>query len=353
MGKLFDDAWAESIRQISNSKFSMNQQTATISGYLDPAKLDNYDSITEVLGSSSPDQKGGLKRTLPLAHPLYTWLFASDLSIEGLSFKDKVVRGAAQFEADPIKYYARYKNYRYQITFSPRPYIVVKDASIPKATVNFYKKDGTADFKTNVPKEWWRFTDYEEMPAAEYITAQQGQFTFDCPGQPGAPGGNTTSGQLKTLIKKSTIKYRWRQVPYSFLTSQNSFIKAAQGSINQQTFYIWPPGTLLLMAAQPLSVYTPPVPDMGQWGNKLVVCNNKLMDLELTFSYFDPGALTGTKVPSTLTNNSHIAAGHNLLPWLMSGGGNFYYAKGGAAVNYEPTYPSYPFELIFRDPDVA
>jgi len=352
MGILFDQAWAESIRQTTNAKFSMEQGSATLVGYIDtevaPEVWFYGDLITEVLGYSEPDGVGGLIRSLPLAHPQYPWLFASDLAITGLGFYDRASSSSQIFEAPPIDSFAIYKKYQYQITFTQRPYVLLQDTSIPSEALEYYDFDGNQQFEGNVPREYWRFTDFEELPSAEFLTAQQGQFTFDR--QDGEiPDGNTVPGQLRLLQRKSTVKFRWYQVPNHYLTSDYSYIKAAQGTINQLEWNGWAPGTLLLAGCTTIKRYTPPNPDPDPWMDG-AIGNAKLVDLEFTFQRFDPGLEPGTE-PVTPANPNHIVGGHNLLPWMAAGGGQYYYARGGDNVNNAPMYNSYPFQLMFKDPE--
>ena len=351
MGVFFDAVWAESIRQTTNAKFSMETGSATLVGFIDAAAENSIwfegDLINEVLGYCETDGLGGLMRTLPLAHPQYPWLFASELTITGLGFDQQASSSSQIFEAPPIASFAVYKRYQYQITFTQRPYILLQDVSIPSEAIEYYDADGTQQFEGNVPREYWRFTDYEEYPSAEFLTAQQGQFTFDRQDLE-VPDGNTVPGQLRLLQRKSTIKFRWYQVPNHYLTSEYSYIKAAQGTVNQLEWNGWMPGTLLFAGCNVLKRYTPPNPEPDPWMDG-TIGNAKLIDLEFIFQYFDPGL---EAPPVTPTNPNHVVGGHNLLPWMAAGGGKYYYARGGENVDYAPIYNSYPYQLIFKDPEV-
>lgn len=96
--------------------------------------------------------------------------------------------------------------------------------------------------------------------------------------------------------------------------------------------------------------YTPPNPGTFTWSNE-VISNDKLVDIEFVFKRFDPVKLTGGKLPPVFANDNYIAAGHNLLPWLAGVNKGYYYAEGGTNVAKSPLYLSYPFQLMFADPD--
>ncbi len=355
MGLLFDQAWKESIRTTTQAQFSMEQSKATLSGFVYPAYINNEDAMREVIGSAERAGDGKIKRGLPLAHPEYPWLFASSVSLQGLSFYDKHP-APTNFKAPPIKEYARYNSYQYTIEFNSRPYLLFQDKNINTGTITYYKPDGTAVNNKKIAYEWWRYTDYEELPSAEYLTAQQGQFVFNRSDAVAPPHDTTVPGQIRLLQQKSTIKFRWYQVPYSYISSSLSYIKAGQGSINQFDWYGWPKGTLLYNSFT-YKRYTPPNPQQYDYNfgdsTKKVIGNEKLVDIEFVFLYFNPGTLTGGEAPTAPTNASHITNGHNLLPWLAAGGGKYFYAKSvGSVTPGIPLYPSYPFELLFTDPDI-
>lgn len=363
MSILFDLAWNESIRAgVTSTDFNMETQSATLAGYINPLILSNVDAAKEILGGCVANEKGGLNRTMPLAHPEYGWLFASAARSKGLSFFAKRAANLGVTdtiaEAPPISNFAFYGLYEYTIGFTGRPYVLISDAQIETRDYDpLYKEDGTVYSAFNVPVEWIRFTDYEIQPAAEFITAQQGQFSFSRV-DTNAPDGSTVPGQLRMLIKKSTIKFRWYQVPLRFFESGNSFIDQAIGRVNQLDWYGWKAGTLLLLSAS-YKRYTPPNPPVMAWwadGNTTkkgsYVSNDKLVDIEFTFSHFDPRTLDTGELPPTLANPNHIPHGHNLLPWLVGGNYNFYYAHGGTPTGESPLYKSFPFQLMFCDPDV-
>ena len=101
--------------------------------------------------------------------------------------------------------------------------------------------------------------------------------------------------------------------------------------------------------------YTPPVPTLDLFEG--VYSAEKLCDVEFNFEYTNRS--NGGATP-TISNPNWIAAGHNLLPWLYDR--KFYYATATPFIRppatdtdpsvWAPTYESFPFQLLFTDPDV-
>jgi hypothetical protein len=348
----FDLAWEEAIKSgvTSSANMAIEDQSAALTGYVAPDVLSNIDAISEILGGCVADEGGGLDRSLPLAHPEYPSLFASSVTIKGVAFDEKVESDAASLEAPGIENYSFYRTYEYQINFKPRPYILMSNESVTWIDLlEWYDDDGVLQQTIDVPEEYYRFTDYEENPSAEYLSAQVGQFTFErADGL--APNGNTVPGQVKILENTSLVKFRWFQVPYSFIESYNSYIKAGQGKINQLDWYGWNAGTLLFLSFS-YKRYTPPNPGEFVWAPG-IISNEKLVDIEFLFKFFEPTTLQGGVLPAAPANPNHITAGHNLVPWLGGVNKGYYYAHGDANVGFAPKYKSYPFQLMFMDPDV-
>ena len=370
-------SWEELVRTPIASTFSMESSEATLSGTVDSSVIDNTNGIVEVLGSSIAGGDGRINRLMPLAHPEYPWLFAESLQIEGIGFKEKAITSAPSFDVKPMKNYAKYKLYKYTIRFTTRPYSVLPDTKIKvnKYTVGdpWYIADtGVAvptagGFVAEPPgdrhaEEWLRYTDYEENCASDYITAQQGQFRFSR-ADGNAPDVLAVPGQIKMLQRKTTIKYRWSQVPYSYISSEYSWINQAQGSVNQFNWCKWNAGTLLFLGYT-YKRYAPAHPYIIQnpEANTLGLSMDKLADIEFVFLHFDPGTpVAGTGPDSGFNNDnkSFIAAGHNLMPYgAMNRNRGWYYSTGGSFSpsyppgDYAPLYPSFPFQLIFTDPDI-
>ena len=319
MAGLANTSWEEFIRTPSSSRFSMESSEATLTGSINSDKITNPQGIVEVLGSSIAAGDGRINRLMPLAHPEYPWLFADGLTIDGVGFKEKATSDAPTFDVKPIKDYAKYKLYKYTIHFSTRPYSVVNDVKIKLINYGVGNYWYASETGYSVPdpdlpagpqpgdryaEEWLRYTDYEEACSSDYITAQQGQFTFQR-SDLYPPHGLAVPGQIKMLQKKTTIKFRWYQVPYSFISSPYSWINTAQGSVNQFDWYKWKAGTLLFLGYT-YKRYAPAhpyiVPNPGPAGVGLGLSMEKLSDIEFVFLHFDPGTLTGGSAAPSVFN---------------------------------------------------
>jgi len=304
----------------------------------------------DLLGNAVP-LANGIKRSLPAAHPQYPWLFCDRISsIEGLKFKEKYA-SADQFidtqpEADAIEYYARYEKYEILAEFTARPYAVLKDSSIPKQQFSYYDDAGAAVANKGYAEEWLRFTEIHYKPAAEYLTASQGQMEWKMNANPAGltlQNKPVAGGQLRQLIKSTVIEFKWHCVPYSFIESTSSFINAGLGRINQTAWNGFAAGSLLFNGVNVERVYTPPFPEFVQFAGASVPSQQKLCDLVFNFILRDQAP----KQTFTVTNNSFVAYGHNLVLNAMDN--NWYYVQNKNSGL--PLYPSYPFQLLFSNPD--
>lgn len=340
----------ESIRQTTTAQFSMGQSRATISGYLNPALDDLNDTLTAILGSCETAGNGKLTRTLPIAHPQFPWLFAESVNVTGVAFNEKVAADPS-LEAPSLPSFAKYQLYKLDIQFVTRPYAVLDNDEIEIRPVSWIDDNGVAQFGSYA-NEYIRFCDYDGQPSAEYITAQQGQFKFQAAGVAGAnnPNEATIPGQIRLLQNKSTIKFTWYQVPFSIIEPidrPTSYIEDAIGHVNQLDWYGWNAGTLLLVAVN-YRRYVPVNPGFDAWYESNAVSTAKLVDIEFTFQRFNPA--TDPAFPPPPRPQDKVTAGHNLLPWFGSGGRYHYYAE--STIGGRPPYPSFPFQLLFTDPDV-
>ncbi len=79
------------------------------------------------MGSVSTEVgNGALTRNLPLAHPLYGWLFASSVNIKGCGQGYKFP-GLTGTETTPFPNMTAYPNYMFHVEFTLRPYVVAPD----------------------------------------------------------------------------------------------------------------------------------------------------------------------------------------------------------------------------------
>lgn len=300
---------------------------------------------------------GRLRRILPMAHPVFAWHYLQSVdNCVGVSFVQKTASNPGGYlEAPALNYFSSYDKYELQATFTPRTYALVRDESIPPFTLTYSVPNQSSTTTTSKAcfREYWRYIEWVTAPAAEYLTADKGQYKWAAAGGAGginSPVDNTSAGtgQIRYLLPSATWKIIWHKVPYSYLLSTNSYLMRYIGYVNQNAFYRFSPGYALLQAVNVLRVYSPPFPSFDNWTGASVVSQNKLCDIELVIleARRDPA------IAVTPANTSHIAAGHNLA--LFAPNGKFYYVenfRAGSAGSGKPVYDSIPFELLFQNPD--
>lgn len=335
-----------------------------------------FTAIVEILGQTYTHRDGvRLNRIMPKADPLCPWLFADEISeITGRGHPTQSVAVGSGFaEVPPFDYLATYPLYAFDVSSSPRPFVMVQDDLIPTGSLIWYKTDNSGVVK-NYSAEWLRFTDVERIPAGSYLTSQAGQFVIDvASGFP--PDGVQVPGQLRLLMQSEGIKVTWYQVPYAYIDTGDpailSYISQGIGCINQYTsFGTYPSGSLLLEGVG-VTRYTPPVPKYSSWGGQSAIYGSqKLCDITFIFTFVrrtlgkDAGLwLFGVNVvppadatprPPIITNV--VQAGHNLSPYAHMG--DQYYFGRTVVTNFTNAtgrgkYPSFPMELLFTNPGVV
>lgn len=355
---------AETIARISPSKarFSTGGGAATVEYIIPAANIGMF--IQNILGNVSKSANGSLKRILPAAHPYYDWLYASEISnIEGIS--PSGVADASNYQRiiqSHFKDVATYRFYKLTVNFQPRPYLIIDDATLsgyaetklqytdlgsPPASVSFVDR-----------KEYARFVEISVDPNAEYLTTAVNTFVFSTPlsgsGSPdGKPVANQNGGGINLLVSKPTVKLTWYFVPYEIVFSSN--IQEAQGKVNQNTFFNFPPGSLLFTGVE-TNKYSPPYQNIAQSPLTARPEQTRLCDITFVFKLFAPktselGLLPiadpGMVVVNGQTTGFAIPYGHNLCPWPSDL--KYYYAKIGndKLLPGRPIYTAYPMEKLF------
>lgn len=345
-------------------------------------ELDLTKVINLILGttvSDTPSATGILNRTMPLAHPVWPWLFAESITnITGTGQNSKEPTYATSYNVQPIPNFALYTEYRLTIDFTPRPYTVMTDNQI--TTGNFapggpsaYTIDGTS-FTGPYAAEWLRYTDFTITPSSESVTMQTGNMIFNSSNT--VVNTRVFDSLPRMFLPDSVLTFTWYQVPYRLIGSVNSFINSSlRGRVNQNAWPTtiggtggFPPGSLLYVSFKPTR-YTPPVPGFitSTVDSTAIfdVENNKLCNIEFTFLYTNrslpsPGGTPET--PATPpTNKNFIVGGHNLQP--SAADYRFHFAqtkqvdadpKNGIPFMLPggiPSWYSFPFELLTTDVD--
>ena len=343
-------------RSISTAGFGIDGGRAQMTVKVLSEKLEA--ATYQCLGNATPSGVS-INRTLPIAHPQFPWMFCERISnIEGIQFQEKVgpndsINGIpVQLEADTLSNYARYHTYELTLEFLPRPYALLKDNQLIDETTAWWDTTNTLllpQFFTS-RSEYYRYTELKEVPAGEYLTAQQGMFQFRMDANPAGLNLKDQAvgmGQLRLYVNSRGIQLIWSQVPYSFVLSGNSYFDRYGGRVNQQDWYGFAKGTLLMTSVDVLRVYTPPFPEFVPFNGSFFPSQQKLCDLQFNLVYKNPPIGQAYTYNPLTDNPNNVAAGHNLVPSSLTG--KYYYATNqqtGLAI-----YPSVPFNLFFRNPD--
>jgi hypothetical protein len=301
-----------------------------------------------------------MNRTPPVADPVWPYLYCSSVSN---------VRGAGQYTNQPgndrievptlprMPFYqsqnpggagVRKGGYYLDLEFTPRPYAVAANSQISPTVLHYFDTSGVSKTLLYSP-EWLRYTDFDYVPAENYITARQGAFVFR---ETGLANGKAFDGMPRLYLPDQTLRFRWTGVPYRYITSQNSYIEANRGRVNQLFWYNWNIGSLLYQNYS-VTRYTPPVPRRvpfnGGGGGKIFSAE-KLVDIEFYFLLTRRAAANPPIIPS---NANWVAFGHNLHPWFFDRGFHYATAQGLPLLpaTWVPSYLSFPVQQLFVDPD--
>lgn len=326
---------------------------------------DLYAAITDIMGDARPKGNGKLERSLPKAHPILPWCFASQIvSITGEG-QPTLVTTDVDYEAPLIVgAFASYPSLRLMVEFSTVPFAVLRDSAITVGTTTYYPETDTgspaAGQTITIASEWDRFCDADYAPSLELAYAQHGTVSFKTSAAVAPPHGRTASGFPKLSVPRATIRWRWFHIPMAYVTggaTGNSYLLQNLGRVNQDTWGTFDPGSLLYTGLTVTSRYPPPIPERTDWTGSASFSAEKLCSVELQLDYTTRTAAAAAPTP---VNRNWVAGGHNLLPYLAVAGGlentaGFLYATRGAitdaASKWKPTYDSCIFAQLFTDPN--
>jgi hypothetical protein len=326
-----------------------------------------------------------INRTLPAVHPLFPYWYAleaDNLSGTGRQKQQDYYSIAGQEDANALSNYSQYEAYTISVNFGPVPWAMLDNASIlnvtmpppsnsPPSGIGFWYFDGTPKAYT-FSTEYARFTDLDYNVEYNVISLPGGGLTaggmsfFDTNATPSTANlnGSTFLSAMRKQITDVKIKLRWHMVPFRYFTSPYSYLRRFAGMVNQTAFSLpnfagnaFNPGQMLYLGAEP-TLYNPPVPRVSPTF-PLTFDTEKICDVEMNFivtnRYNDtvPNCFNPFYANQSLFNPNWIFSGHNLQPF--HGDNQFHaVATGGGATAFDhrrPFWLSFPFELLFTDPD--
>jgi hypothetical protein len=285
-------AWTELIEPAYKSTMSLSGEHASIDMFIRVPNTTPYTTvprtICQILGfAATYHPTGTLVRNTPVRHPRFPWLYASDVSVEGIGPASE----AMPPQTDGAGTYGEFGTYIFRIKFEARSYQVQED--------------------TAVTAEYMRWNEWEPLkPMFEVISRRGQRWVFS---DPGARLVNHTFNDERNLrIPKGQLSVTWRDVPVDFVFRGNLLstkIANGMGKVNSMAFPAQPifplqpgqtpwtfgPGTLLALSPDVTLKNQIPVQLFLQVGNPFsdateVISQvySKTCDIKFNFLYFDP-----------------------------------------------------------------
>lgn len=293
---------------------------------------DRAQAVQEILGY--PYRLGGsLIRNLPMRHPDWTWLYATNItSLRGVDWRGKK---DDEEPDDPVTQAGPFSEYGYAritINFGALPYDVVDN--------------GVGD-------EWDRFVIKTSKPSAEMVAMDRGAYVFVA--GPQGTVGATFKGQINRRIARSTHTWQWLNVPTDYIFDEGLSapnIEAGLGRINDGFFAGNLIGTMLLDAVEYVPVMAPVSPQVvGLPPGSAPRLWNVMFYFKVFKPLIDPDG-------AYLDAYEQYGYGHNLAPDITHPEGYWYpiVASPTATVvpnppsisNGAPPYTMYSFEKLFE-----
>jgi hypothetical protein len=329
------------------------------------------DIIIDIVGATDlQDHPGNLHgaifRTVPKNGPSsleYSYFARRILNIRGhgkkIDTNTPVFSWARQFGT-----FLHYPEYSIEVEFEKVLMSILPDDKIGifNSAVPHFPADGSAGFNYRFAEEWLRYTWWTETPSNNFVSATVGgsRFRTTDPAKP-APQLNGTLFQdtPKLYLPDSIVQCKWYNVPYRYLTDQNSYLKRFIGRINEHDFMNYPPGSLLYLGPNP-EVKMPMIQTvLDLISDEDGLDQTRMMDVTLNFLYTQrvcsdpPGA---AEVMFT-SNKNRLPFGHNLFPNFLTR--KFHYVTAFDGENtvtaadqtkWEPFIKAIPFQMLFTDP---
>lgn len=337
------------------------------------SRSEMQEALRAILGTVERSPLGQLNRQIPVSHPDFKWLFASDVQIIGQGHRDRDGNFGQTEDADEgIIYEApsittkswRHVKTELQITFEPRPYTVLQNGSLQPTMLSYWNTDGSAGGGID-SQEYLRYVDEDSEANPQLASFTHGEFVLRT-GSGSEPGGSGSGrpaafpGTPWVLMPNGTFRVVWYAVPYSIYRDKTAPMWRYISHVNQQSFWGWEPGKLLYKGPSARK-YTPTFPFYAQIGSGLggtigggttAFSSEKLCDIAFNFEFTmrevtDPPDLA-------VVNGSWIPGGHNAMPWHKT---RLFYTVTTPSSNnslanseWRPLYPSAPMHLLFTCP---
>jgi hypothetical protein len=295
--------------------------------------------ITGVLGYGVSKGAGnGIARQLPARHPLLKYLWVSDVQCEGIG----------SFGQDGAQ--AKWKRWRTKLIYDTPPYAVLPDGEAPLEYMRFLAPGNI-------------------ISNSEVFQRRQGTFAYTAWSGLGVSGGLNAlripeSHGASQVVTKTSYEFLWVQVPDRGLFGaggadvagfgSSSNIINGLGTVNDDYFMNFKPGTLLFESWRPISRTYPIEPEfIGLLPGHVP----RSWDVMLRFIHFDPpSGMVENYAGAPFEARKHwppaALYGHNLVPHPTNG--YWYLAYLSANFQNDETEPQfwryrpYDFRKIFQ-----
>lgn len=290
--------------------------------------------VYAILGASnySNSTATNMVRELPLQHPMFGWLFATEIaSMQGRG-QINLVKADGNLGSSPPPWQA-YDHYRLVVVFTSVKYAVKREESLNES-------------------ELYRFVERHFQLGLENIIRPGNSFRW-VPGSPNA--GQTIPFGFVARARKGVVTYIWKNVTRFGLFGRYGDdwprnIWNGVGKVNESTFDGCPPGQLLLLPPKFVPQSTPFSTEFGGGAQGTVFPGgadlNLAYDIEFPMSFISPPldpAFDYSIEPRYKRN------GHNLFPPPPGATTHYWYpaTQSGAAAG-TPLYEAYDFKKLFR-----
>ena len=293
----------------------------------------------------------GLRRVLPIRHPLSNRLWAAKIVSRRGRPNDNGKLGRKVRDAVSGMSYFRYNVQRLMIQFGCPPFTVLSDLQVSGLglTREFYRYvEKTADFSVeNITKRGSRFRWATVTPSAVGVGSGL---------PPGEALNNTLDFGIVLRTGKALLKWTWHQIPGLALFGidgakipQN--ILGAIGKVNNKTFPDdvdggFPKGTLLFLPPKFIPEDLPVEPIVAGVPPGYPP---RVYKIEMLVSYFDPAVYPNWNGVGAANQYPH--RGHNLQPAPAADAQPYFYlttSNRNVVDSNAFLYQSYDFSKIFR-----
>lgn len=320
IGFLFDAgydsaSWHESMLEPRQDVLSPDRSSCTVTVVINYSQYKA--AVRFILGYAWVDDNKNLRRSTPVFHPLWPWLYAS--AITGTTFKGPTAANTVTLPFDFAVYAGGYTFVEITVEFRERLY------------------DLWQDWEVDTEDE--RFVYQTREPYVELAQIDGGQLKYYAPSVAGVDGNTIAAPYILAPLAKAKILLQWFQVPTEFVEDADGFstkFQAAEKCVNDATFRGRRAGTLFLEHVHLQKNPSPVATDIEQ-GLRFTY------DITFEMIEYDP-----TPGDSAVTKY-----GHNLMPGPKSAGATgervtkFYYVTDDGTLTGKPLFASYSFPKLF------